>query len=618
MKRILPVGPETTSKGTHFRVYASNCKKVDVIHEKSASKPFPLKNENNGYFSGFVPQIKKNDRYRFRLNGKQAFPDPVSHFQPEGPLGPSQVIDHSEFKWTDKNWKGIQIEGQIFYEMHIGTFTVEGTYSAAEKELEELAQLGITTIELMPLADFPGQFGWGYDGVNLFAPTRLYGTPNDLKSFINAAHHHGIGVILDIVYNHFGPSGNFISEYAHDYFHEEETEWGQAIDFENPATLEFYLSNLSYWLKLFHFDGFRIDAIQGLMSNTLFEGLRKKLKSSAGKRSFILVGEDEPQDSDYLRPPSNKGFGLDALWNDDFHHTSKVRLTGSREGYYKDYTGTAQEFISCLKFGFLYQGQYYSWQKQNRGKPCLDINPSSFVLFIQNHDQVGNSPHGLRLHCLTDLGNLRAMTCLFLLAPSTPLLFQGQEFIASSPFLYFADHTDEIAKLIHAGRREFLSQFRHYATKDMQKAIPNPGDPSTFIKSKLDFSERIKNENIYTFHKDLIQLRKTDPVFSSQQTHIEATVFNEHAFCVRFFGPRAQERLLLVNFSIDLELSPAPYPLIAPPFQSKWEILFSTEAYKYGGLGIIPFLDMPVWVLTGHSAVLLKNTELLNVREGYE
>lgn len=615
MKKKLPIGPELTSKGTDFRVYASGCKKVEVITEESTPKVFKLTSEKNGYFSGHLPDIKKNTLYRIRLDGKDSYPDPVSHFQPDGPFGASQVIDHSEFKWTDKSWKGIHIEGQIFYEMHIGTFTEEGTFAAAELELKELASLGITTIEMMPIAEFPGQFGWGYDGVNLFAPTRLYGTPNDLKSFINTAHNNKIAVILDIVYNHFGPIGSFISKFSQDYFHPEETEWGRAIDFEKPSTLEYFLTNMRYWMELFHFDGFRIDALQGFMSEEIFCDLRKNLKNSAKGRNFIIIGEDEPQEARFIRPINKNGLGLDALWNDDFHHTARVRLTGSREGYYKDYTGTAQEFISCLKHGFLYQGQYYSWHKRLRGKSALDIKPQSFVQFIQNHDQIGNSPHGLRIHFLTDLHNFRAMSCLFLIAPATPLIFQGQEFAASTPFYYFADHDDEIAKLIHSGRREFLSQFRPYDTEEVQKAIQNPGDPLTFIKSKLNLSDRLKNSKIYNLYKDLIKLRKTDPVFSSVKTFIEGSVFNEHAFCIRFFGPH-QERLLLINFSIDFELNPAPHPLIAPPEDCKWEILFSTESLAYGGEGVIPLLNYPIWTIQGHSAVILgsvknDNTESL-------
>lgn len=608
MKRKFPIGPEIFPNGINFRVYASKCKKVEIIIENSKEpNSIELKDEKNGYFSGTIPNLPKNTLYRFRLNGKEElYPDPASHFQPDGPFGPSQVIDHSEFKWKDSDWKGIQIEGQIIYEMHVGTYTLEGTFSRAEKELSELANLGITTIELMPLADFPGQFGWGYDGVNLFAPTRLYGMPNDLKSFINIAHQLKLAVILDLVYNHFGPSGNFISKFSDDYFHEEETEWGKGINFEKLSTLEFYQTNLRYWMELFHFDGFRVDALQGFKSLRLFKDIHKILKKSAKNKKYIIVGEDEPQDANLVRSIKNKGYGFDALWNDDFHHTARVCLTGSREGYYKDYTGTAQELLSCLKNGFLFQGQYYTWQEKNRGGPALDIKLQSFIIFIQNHDQIGNSPLGLRIHELTDSNNFRTMSCLMLLAPSTPMIFQGQEFASSSPFFYFADHKDELIKIIHEGRKDFLSQFRHALSEEVQKIIPNPADPLTFTRSKLDHTERITHSLIYNFYKDVIHLRKTDPVFSFPKTRIDGAVFNQHAFLVRFFGEN-EERLLLLNFSNDLDLNPAPFPLIAPPQDNDWDVLFSSESLMYGGQGTPPFFDSPCWKLPRHSAIVLYN-----------
>jgi len=295
------LGATLLRDGTHFRVYASNAKEVDVVLMDNPAEPhyFALTPEGNGYFAGFFAEFKNLSRYGFRLDGGPCYPDPTSHFQPDGPFAPSQVIDQQTFKWSDQNWQGKAIEGQIIYEMHIGTFTPEGTYAAAEKQLPELVKLGITTLEIMPLNEFPGKFGWGYDGVNLFAPTRLYGSPNQLKAFINAAHRLHLGVILDVVYNHFGPAGNFLSNFSADYFAEKEIEWGRSIDFTKKSTREFFLSNIRYWLEVFHFDGFRFDALDHVdYKNTSILTDIKKIALKAGKKRCItLVGENEAQDS---------------------------------------------------------------------------------------------------------------------------------------------------------------------------------------------------------------------------------------------------------------------------------------------------------------------------------
>ncbi|MBA3602423.1 MAG: DUF3459 domain-containing protein, partial [Parachlamydiaceae bacterium] len=584
----LPIGPIFRSSGTHFRVYASFATKVDVIliDNRENSTRFPLNDEGNGYFSGFFREFKNLSRYYFSVDEGPFYADPVSNFQPEGPFGPSQIIDHQIFKWNDQEWKGTAIEGQIIYEMHIGTFTQEGTYSAAELQLPELAKLGVTILEIMPLNDFSGKFGWGYDGVNLFAPTRLYGTPDQLKSFINTAHQLNLAVILDVVYNHFGPEGNFIDKFSPDYFNEEETDWGRGIDFSKTSTREFFLTNIRYWLEIFHFDGFRFDALQSIDYQTtpILKEIRKLIRKYEGKRTILLIGENESQDANLIRSIKDKGFGLDALWNDDFHHSARVCLTGRKEGYFKDYTGSAQEFISLIKRGFLYQGQFYTWQKKFRGTPSLDMRCSAYILFLQNHDQIANSPQSLRIHQLTDQNKLRAMNCLMFLSPNIPMLFQGQEFNSSSPFYYFADHSDRLMRYVSLGRKEFLCQFRSQANAEVQKNILNPSNPAAFIKSKLDFTERELNKSIYNFYKDLIKLRRFDKVFSDSNNSVDGAVLNMNAFVLRFFGDN-DERLVLLNFSTDFEINPASEPLLVPPENTKWQLLFSSDALAYGGQG---------------------------------
>ena len=418
------------------------------------SEQFQLEAEEGGYFSGLVQEAKVGDLYKLRLD-HGSFPDPASRFQPEGPHGPSQVVDANAFRWTDKDWVGRAVKDVVLYEMHLGTFTPEGTWRAAMEELAELARLGITTLEIMPIADFPGKFGWGYDGVNMFAPSRLYGTPDDARAFVNRAHELRMMVILDVVYNHFGPDGNYHGEFSKDYFSTKyKCEWGDPLNFdgENSGPVrEFFVSNARYWIDEFHFDGFRFDATQSINDASerhIIAEISAAAREAAGRRSIYMVAENEPQETKLVRMCDAGGCGLDALWNDDYHHSAMVAATGSREAYYHDYKGSPQEFISAAKYGYLYQGQFYAWQKNRRGTAAFDLSAKNFVVFLQNHDQVANSLRGERLHQIAARPVLRALTALTLLSPSTPMLFQGDEFGASAPFFYFADHNAELNKMV--------------------------------------------------------------------------------------------------------------------------------------------------------------------------
>lgn len=635
--RRLPAGAELQPQGgAHFRVYAPKRRRLEVVFEDDAGKEqksVELHEEDNGYFSGLIKEATAGTRYRFRLDGSEkTYPDPVSRFQPTGPHGPSQIVDPSSFHWSDKEWRGVQPTGQVIYEMHIGSFTRQGTWAAAAAELPELARLGVTVIEMMPVADFPGRFGWGYDGVNLFAPTQLYGQPDDLRQFIDRAHALGLGVILDIVYNHFGPDGNYLREFADDYFTDRyKTDWGDPINFDGEGSgpvREYFLANAAYWIDEFHFDGFRLDATQNIYDQSndhIFTALTQRVRAAAGGRATYIVAENEPQHTRLVQPLEQGGYGMDALWNDDFHHSAMVAMTGRNEAYYTDYLGKPQEFISAAKYGYLYQGQWYKWQEKRRGTPGLRLPPSAFVTFIQNHDQIANSGRGDRCHLLTSPGRYRAMTALLLLGSSTPMLFQGQEFAASSPFLYFADYEGELGRLICQGRARELSQFPSLATAATQAALRDPCDPQTFEITKLDFSEREKNAPIYQMHHDLIRLRREDPVFSHVQFSstdghlagcpartIDGAVLSDEAFVLRFFGMDGEDdRLLIVNFGVDLHLNPAPEPLLGPHEGRLWEVLWSSEDVKYGGLGT-PALDSDEnWRIPGNAAVALKPGNIL-------
>lgn len=584
--------------------------------------PYELDREGNGYFSGIILDAAPDMLYRYRLDRKNSYPDPASRFQPDGPHGPSQIIDPGEFGWTDGNWRGIQLPGQIVYEMHIGTFTREGTWNAATLELEKLAQLGVTALEIMPVADFGGTFGWGYDGVDLYAPTRLYGMPDDFRRFVDCAHKIGLAVLLDVVYNHFGPDGAYFKDFSDDYFTDRyENEWGMAINFDgkNSAPVrEFITANAAYWIAEFHIDGLRLDATQQILDSTsphVLSEITQSARRAAPGRAIIIVAENEPQHVKLLRPIEQGGYGMDGLWNDDFHHSALVAVTGRNEAYYTDYHGTPQELVSALKWGYLYQGQRYSWQKQRRGTPAFGVSPAAFITYIQNHDQVANSGWGLRLHQLTSPGRCRAITALLLLARATPMLFQGEEFASSSPFLFFADHRPELAKAVRKGRAEFLTQFRTLATPEMQRLVPDPADRATFERCKLDLNEREAHSEAYALHCDLLRLRREDSVFQ-KQGFFDGAVLGSEAFLLRFFDAENGDRLLLVNLGLDLHLCIAPEPLLAPPERKRWDILWSSESPKYGGAGTAALETEDSWRIPGHAAVvLIPETEKSNLHE---
>ncbi|HZT86477.1 MAG TPA: malto-oligosyltrehalose trehalohydrolase [Stellaceae bacterium] len=612
VRRRLPIGAEPQAAGgVHFRLWAPRCR--GVVVETEGLAPAALKPEAGGYFAGLVQHARPGMRYRLRLDdAERAFPDPASRFQPEGPHGPSQIVDPDAFTWSDGAWGGVPRENLVIYEVHVGTFTPAGTWRAAAAELAELAALGITCIEMMPVGDFPGRFGWGYDGVNLFAPSRLYGTPDDLRAFVDAAHRVGIAVILDVVYNHFGPSGNYLGCFAGDYCTDRyKNEWGEAINFDGPNSgpvREFFIANAGYWVDEYHFDGLRLDATQQIFDRSethILAEIVRRVRAAAPERITTVIGENEPQHARLVRAVERGGYGLDALWNDDFHHAASVALTGRNEAYYSDYRGRPSEFVAAAKHGFLYQGQRYPWQRQNRGTPALDLPAEAFVVFLQNHDQVANSWAGLRVHALTSAGALRAMTAYLLLMPGIPMLFQGQEFAASSPFLYFADHEPDLSPKVRAGRREFLAQFPSIASPEATAALADPGDIATFRRSILDLGERERHQEMYALHRDLLALRHDDPVLSQRPCRVDGGVLADCVWFLRYFAEDGADRVMIVNLGIDVTLAPMPEPLLAPPSGTSWRVLWSSEAIRYGGGGIPRLYREHNLHIPGRSALVL-------------
>ena len=622
VRRRYPIGAEVVGKNqTHFRLWAPKARELDVVveHGPASKRTFhPLRPESGGYFSGGI-NVGVGTRYRFRINGGQNFyPDPASRFQPDGPHDPSCIVDPKQFRWSDSQWPGSTIaglKGQIIYEMHIGTFTKEGTWGAAAEQLPELARIGITVVEMMPVADFPGKFGWGYDGVNLFAPSHLYGTPDDLRAFIDRAHSLGLAVILDVVYNHFGPDGNYLSVFSDDYLiHDKENEWGNAINFDGANSgpvREFFNTNGRYWIEEFHFDGFRFDAthaIRDRSSEYIIGAVGHAAREAAGSRSIILIAENDLQEAKMARSRREGGDDLDGMWNDDFHHSAAVALTGRNEAYFADYFGAPQEFISAAKYGFLYQGQALSWRKALRGTSAFGIAAEVFVCFIENHDQIANTGTGERLRLQTSAGRYRALTALLLLGPWTPLLFQGEEFGASNPFLFFADIGDaSVRDAIRRGRAEWLAPFLSVTEEEALRTLPAPDDPRVFARCKLDFSEREKNRELYDLHIDLLKLRREDSRFRQQSSGgIDGAVLGSASFVLRYFSNENDDRLLLVNLGKSQVLNPAAEPLLAPPLGCRWKTLWTTDSPGYGGAGSTAVATQEQWILPAESTVALQ------------
>lgn len=609
--RRLPIGAEIFDGRSHLRVWAPARRRVEAVIEGGASHA--LEGEGNGYFSGWIP-AGAGARYRLRLDGEEpTYPDPASRYQPEGPHGPSELVDPKRFAWTDGDWRGVALEDAVFYEMHIGTFTPGGTWAAAIERLADLSDLGISVLEVMPVAEFDGRFGWGYDGVDLYAPTRNYGTPDDMRRFVDAAHGLGLAVILDVVYNHIGPSGNYLPQFSKTWFTDRHsTDWGDALNFDGPGNegvREYFTTNARYWIEEYHLDGLRLDATPEIKDDSdehVLIGIGRAVREAAGDRRTIVVAENERQEARLVRPEARGGYGLDAIWNDDFHHSAIVAVTGHNEAYYADHLGTPQELLSAAKWGFLFQGQYYRWQKAGRGHPALDLPPTAIVNFLQNHDQIANMPLSRRGHQLTSPGRWRAATALLLLMPGTPLLFQGQEFHASSPFLYFADHEPELAALVEKGRSEFMRQFPSLADVE----LPAPHDPTTFERCKLDWDERrmLFHAEGIELHRDLLKLRREDPVLRvRERRQIDGAVLCPETLLLRWFGPDGDDRLLFVNLGRDSQLDPGPEPLLAPPEGREWVVAWSSENPRYGGRGTVPPLpERGGWNIAGHSALLLR------------
>jgi maltooligosyltrehalose trehalohydrolase len=574
--------------GTHFRVWAPVATRVSVVLEGRGSSR-PLAPERSGYFAAVFPDLTAGMEYRYSVDGNGPFPDPASRWQPRGVHGPSAIVDPRGFDWNVARWPDLVPDGLVIYELHVGTFTPKGTFAAAAERLDSLAGLGVTAIELMPVADFRGRWNWGYDGVSLFAPARCYGSPDDLRRLVDRAHRIGLAVILDVVYNHLGPDGNYLPTFSPYYFTDRHhTPWGSALNLDQPHSREvraFLIENASHWIHEFRFDGLRLDATHALIDESPrhFVGeLATTVRASVHDRRIWISAEDHRNLAGFLKPESEGGWGLDAVWADDLHHQLRRRTAGDSEGYYADFDGTAEDIARTLRHGWFYTGQTTRRRGEPRGTKPEGIAPSRFVICLQNHDQVGNRALGDRLHHTIDPATWRALSSLLLFAPQTPLLFMGQEYSASTPFLFFTDHHNGLGRSVTAGRRQEFRHFSAFADPARRKAIPDPQAESTVQRSTLKWHERGEPDHaqVLRLYESLLTLRRT--LVPVQAGAVEATAPDEHSV-VLTRETAGGARLTLVVYLENGGTVVIPRQHTAAVSDSVTRIVFSTEDRAFAG-----------------------------------
>ncbi len=564
-------------------MWAPSAQRVDVVIDGGRST-HPLSRGDDGFYRGTVGGIGPGSRYQFRINAELLVADPASRYQPEGVHGPSEIIDEQAYAWQDANWRGRPWETTILYELHIGTFTDAGTYRAAIEQLDALVDLGITAIELLPLWESPGTRNWGYDGVLPYAPEHCYGHPDDLKALIDAAHARSLMVFLDVVYNHFGPEGNYLHTYSPEFFtNRVHTPWGEALNFSDPGSesvRRFFLENALYWLDDFHFDGLRFDAIHEIYDASLptfLEELATTIKRSfIGKREVHLVVENDDNCSQILsrhRTTTDRRF--DAQWNDDAHHALHVTATGEIDHYYRDYAqDPIADLMRALSEGFVYQGEFSQHRGRCRGSVSTCLPLTSFVFFCQNHDQIGNRALGDRLGHLVRPLILQAVAALVTLSPMIPLIFMGEEWNASSPFLFFCDFPDELAQRVTEGRRREFSGFPQFANSEGQQRIPDPALLSTFLAAKLRWAERSEppHASLLALYRTLFALRRREiiPRLARLPEHgVQSTRLDARSFLVSYQLNDRSRLHLFANLGEDRCLQ-------APPLPGR--LLFATDA----------------------------------------
>jgi maltooligosyltrehalose trehalohydrolase len=518
-----------------FRVWAPRAQRVEVVLGDQA---LPLDARSGGWWSRSVEAAGPGTRYAYRLDGGPPRPDPRSACQPEGVHGPSEVVDHAAFAWTDGAWRGLPLAGSVLYELHIGTFTPAGTFDAAIDRLDHLVALGVDAVELLPVVEFPGSRGWGYDGVDLYAPHHVYGGPDGLKRLVDACHARGLGVVLDVVYNHLGPAGNYLPEFGPYFSDRLVTNWGDAVNFDGPGSDEvraFVIDNARTWLRDYHIDGLRLDAVHAIVDDSathVLEELAADVEALAAEvgRPLFLIAESDLNAPRFVRSRDAGGYGLDSAWADEWHHALHAALTGERDGYYEDY-GSLDLLAKALRQAWVYDGGYSVQRRRRHGRPPTGLAGRRFVVCTQNHDQVGNRAAGDRLGALVSEGRLRVAAGLLLTSPFVPLLFQGEEWGAGTPFQYFTDHDDpELGRAVSEGRR---SEFRAFGWEPAD--VPDPQDPATFARSRLDWSEpeRAPHAGLLAWYRELLALRRRLPALRDDRPGATSTATDAGTITVR-------------------------------------------------------------------------------------
>ena len=595
------IGAMPETGGVRFRVWAPEAERVEVVIEGAGEHR--LDREPDGYHTGLVVAGGVGTRYRYRLDGAHAYPDPASRSQPDGVHGASEVVDLAAFRWSDVGWRGLDPDDLVIYELHVGTFTPAGTFDGVIERLDDLAGLGITAIEIMPIAEFPGARNWGYDGVGLFAPEAAYGGPAGFQRLVDAAHRAGLGVILDVVYNHVGPEGNYLPAVTGGRFFTDRhhTPWGDAVNYDGPDSgpvREFVVENALMWTRDYRVDGLRLDATHAIADDSPVHILREiadRLHRLAPRR--LVIAEDERKEPRLLRPADRDGYGLDGVWADDFHHQVRRRVTGDHEGYFARFEGTVPGIVRTLAHGWSFEPAAES------------LPPRAFVHCIQNHDQVGNRAMGDRLNHAVPLPVYRALTALLLLSPYTPLLWMGQEWAASAPFQFFTDHPEALGRLVTEGRRKEFRHFRAFSDPAARERIPDPQAAATFLRSRLDWDERerMPHAGMLALTRGLLALRRGDPTLRHRERGSFAVVaLGDGALALRRAAPGGAALLAIVALDDGLETDLAARDETRPPDGRPWRMLLSTEEPRFGGAVPGSFHDEGRALLPTAGALVLR------------
>lgn len=565
-------------------MWAPALQKVMLKITAPEKRDIPLEVQETGYWQKVAEDVKTGSRYYFALDGENERPDPASNFQPEGVLGPSEIVDHNSFKWSDSLWKGIPLEQMIMYELHVGTFTEEGTFAAIIERLDDLLEFGINALELMPVAQFPGERNWGYDGVYPFAVQNSYGGPQGLKMLVDACHKRNIAVILDVVYNHLGPEGNFLRDFGPYFTDKYKTPWGQAVNFDDKCSDEvrhFFISNAIFWFQRYHIDALRLDALHAIYDISAKPFLRELAEtvedfSRNYGRKFCLIGESDLNDIKIISAKEQGGYGIDAQWCDEFHHSLHTLLTGEKNGYYADF-GEIGQLVKSLQEGFVYSWQYSKHRARHFGSSSKDIPAAKFVVFSQNHDQTGNRMLGERLSTLVSFESLKLAAGAVLFSPYIPLLFMGEECAEESPFLYFVSHNDP--SLVAAVREGRKNEFKAFEWKE---ELPDPQAVDTFLKSKIRWKSRNEGRHkiLLEFYKYLIRMRKEIPALSYlSKENLRASSIDNKNLIFLHRRHNGSEVICFMNFEHEKIAFSPDVPA------GKWIKLVDSAAEKWGGSG---------------------------------